>query len=389
MKILVIPSWYQTPQNPVRGVFFREQALALHKAGHCVNLLVPPSRVRTRQGIAEIRSNWLGSADGLAIESDSGMTLYRVPWWGWQATLMPRQRGKFIAKIFQRFCQAEGKPDILHGHSILYGGYLAAYLGKQFDIPAVFTEHSSGFLRGFLHQPGYRYFIRYAMQHATKRLAVSQVLADAMQEMVSSYPVEIVGNIVDLDFFHIAPFSLPEEPFVFSIIGGLNRNKRHRLLLRAFAKAYRGDNVILKIVGDGVEQGNLQGLCLDLDIEQQVFFLGYQSRNTLRETIQRSHVIISTSDVETFGLSLVEAMACGKPTIATKSGGPNTLVNKQNGLLVPTGDVRKLAEAMQHIQTHYTHYEAQSIRDTVLKFSQESITQQLTNIYESLIFGRI
>ena len=148
MHILFIPSWYSTPDNPIRGSFFRDQALALAKAGHQVGILVPPSRLRTWHGLRQMRHNWRHPSYVLEVELDAGLAIYRIPWWGWKGTLLRSERAALGLAAFDRYCQEQGQPDIVHGQSLLYGGYLAAVIKRQRGIPAVVTEHSSVYIRG-------------------------------------------------------------------------------------------------------------------------------------------------------------------------------------------------------------------------------------------------
>ena len=129
----------------------------------------------------------------------------------------------------------------------------------------------------------------------------------------------------------------------------------------------------------------LQAQVIRLGIQDQVDFLGQLSRAGVRELIERSNVVLSASDQETFGITLIEAMACGKPVIATRSGGPEDIVNKLNGLLVPTGDAGALAAAMSQMVSDYNHYDAALIRaECVKKFSETAIINQLDAVYREV-----
>lgn len=90
--------------------------------------------------------------------------------------------------------------------------------------------------------------------------------------------------------------------------------------------------------------------------------------------------------METFGVTLIEAMACGKPVIATRSGGPETFVHDDNGLLVPTGDVEALADAMRQMAKTYHQYDPDAIRaDCVARFSEDAFVRSVAQLYHAAI----
>ena len=238
MHILLIPSWYSTRQNPTRGRFFYAQAQALKNAGHQVGMLVPPSRLRTWHGLQEVRQHWYRRNTHITVSEDNEITIYRIPWWGFLPSLIPSQRGELALSVFERYVEAQGRPDILHGHSILYGGYLAAYIGQAQAIASVVTEHSSAYRRHLV-QPGQAAFIRYTTRHANRLLAVSSSLARTIQPFSEGRTIDVVGNVADTNFFVRSPTPPPMQPFVMTIVGRLDANKSQDLLLRAFAARFR------------------------------------------------------------------------------------------------------------------------------------------------------
>jgi L-malate glycosyltransferase len=384
LHILILPSWYATPQNPIRGSFFRDQAQALARCGHKVGMLVPPSRFRTFNGLREFLAHWHHSNQDISITHDNQVVVYRMPWWGWLPSVMPNLRGELVLKLFDKYVAENGMPDVLHGHSILYGGYLAAYIGQARKIASVVTEHSSLFLTNG-YPFGHRTFIKYTLSHIDKVLAVGVSLADALKSYQPDLNVELVGNVVDTSRFVPPVQQPPASPFVVSIFGRLDKNKAQHLLIEAFALAMKGKSALLYIVGDGSQKAKYERLCDELGITAQTRFFGQLSREEVIPIMQQSHVVVSCSKIETFGVSLIEAMACGKPVIATQSGGPQAVVDESNGLLVPTGDSHALAHALQVMSESHQQYDAHAIREKCVSlFSEQAITKQLEALYDSI-----
>jgi L-malate glycosyltransferase len=384
MHILLIPSWYATPRNPIRGSFFLDQAVALTHAGHQVGMLVPPSRLRTLHGLREVGSFWHKSPSDISVTMDAGIKIYRMPWWGWVGSVNIARRVELALQVFERYCEEQGTPDILHGHSILYGGYLATKIGQVHQIPSIITEHHTRYLANQL-QWGEAKATTHIMERTNKILAVAPGLAQTMMRFVNR-PVDVVGNVVDTNFYTPQPDNIPLSPFVFTVVGTLSKRKAQDVLLQAFALTFQQQPVELHIAGTGVKRRNYQQLAKKLGIASQVHFHGALSRTAVRDLLQKSHVLVSSSYIETFGVTIIEAMACGKPILATRSGGPEYFVDEKSGVLVPVGDIDALAEGLKRIKENYSAYNPHEIRQIVVnRFSENAIAQALTTHYKSLL----
>jgi glycosyltransferase involved in cell wall biosynthesis len=325
----------------------------------------------------------------VSVEDDAGLASYRTYQWGWFPGFMPRAHGWLVTllglRTFDRYCSDRGRPDIIHAHCILHGGYLAARIRQRYHIPVVLTEHSSAFLSGLI-RPGQARIVRYTLPRVDRGLAVGPDLAVALGSYAPEQDVEVLGNLVDAEFFVPGSAKLPETPFVFAAVALLTHTKGMDVLLDAFARAFWGQNVVLRIGGDGEERLALEQQVRSLDLEKQVEFAGLLSRAQVRTLMQQSHALVSTSYVETFGLSLIEAMACGKPVVATRSGGPEYIVNESNGLLVRPGDPDGLASAMQQLMQTWDQYDPVRIRaDCVGRFGAQAVVGRLESIYRGLL----
>lgn len=386
MNILVLPSWYATATNPLNGVFFREQALALQKAGHRVGVLVSPILLSKRK-LTRVR-RWSELRTRVVTEDDAGLATYRVYQWGWFPGCFSRGSAwlqvRAAQKAFDRYRKEQGLPDVIHAHSILYGGYVAAQIGARWQIPVVVTEHSTRFQRSTV-RPDQVPVVRATLRLASRQLAVSPALAAELRPYCRGCEIEVLGNTVDGEFFTPMQDTLPSEPFVFTAIAFLEPKKGVDVLLDAFARAFRNQPVRLRIAGDGTQRDALEVQAQKLGIAPQVEFLGRLPRNQVRALLQQSHVLVSSSHVETFGMTLIEAMACGKPVVATRSGGPDSIVDEISGLLVPPGNAPELAAAMQRIRQDYERYDPETIRAHCLaRFGQEAVVQRLSAIYQEL-----
>jgi glycosyltransferase involved in cell wall biosynthesis len=128
--------------------------------------------------------------------------------------------------------------------------------------------------------------------------------------------------------------------------------KGAEILVRAFADL--GDDypaMRLLVAGDGIQRQELERLASDLGLADRVIFLGYVPNEKLPAFYNACTVFVNpTLAVESFGITVAEAMACGRTVVASRRGGICTSVDhEKTGLLVPAGDVAALAKALRSL----------------------------------------
>jgi teichuronic acid biosynthesis glycosyltransferase TuaC len=393
MHILIVPSYYPTDMQPLTGIFIQKQAAALRKAGHRVGVLVAPRLSATREYVSR---HGLPSLRPITVYiEEPDIPVYRMHW-GW----FPRPLPPIVARLltlagrsaFERYCREQGAPDVLYAHNIFYGGVLASRLSSQFGIPSILLEHSSSFLEGLIIFPGQARLIREALQNMEARFVVGSALIRPLQSYSPQTSIEVLGNVIDTDFFIPAPQAPPQAPFTFTVIAQLKeRRKGFDILIDAFHRAFSGrDDVRLIIRGSGVLRPEIEAHIARLGLEKQVQILGsYMSPEALRELIWQSHVIVCSSRVETFAVSIAEGMSCGKPVIVTRCGGPEDYVTEESGIIVEPGDSAALAGAMAQIIDDYQRFEPARIRQVCLeRYSERAIVRRIEAAYASITARR-
>jgi glycosyltransferase involved in cell wall biosynthesis len=160
--------------------------------------------------------------------------------------------------------------------------------------------------------------------------------------------IQVIYPGVDLKFFTPAPADARDAEPTFLYLGRLKRYKGVDVALQGVARLRdRGDRVRLLIGGRGEWERPLRALAGRLGIEDRVEFLGYVSESRKRELFRRSWANIYPSPKEGWGITNLEAAACGTASIASDSPGLRESVeHERTGLLVPHGDVEAMAGAM-------------------------------------------
>jgi glycosyltransferase involved in cell wall biosynthesis len=387
MHILILPSWYSDNENPISGTFFREQAQSLSQAGHMVGIIAPFLTVRKNKKInIKIHKRFI---ERIEFENDGKVGTYRgyssrlgvdIPWGNLYIWT------RLAIHLFREYRSRFGTPDVVHLHSVVRGGMTAVYLKKRYKLPFVVTEHSSDFLLGRI-KPWYEILARLAFEEASAIAVVSPSLGKVLEEKFgdSVRPWTWVPNMVEPLFVHNP--EIMSKGFRFLNVGFLSEKKGQRDLIKAFASSFKDDREVeLRIGGDGPIRNSLIREANDLGVGDRVRFLGNLTRSQVKDEMQACHSFVLSSHVETFGIVIVEAMACGKPVISTICGGPQFIVNENNGILVPPKAPQQLSDAMMKIKDNIKCYDSKLIRNECLaRFSSEVLVKNLEALYEKAI----
>src|SRR5690606_32449284 len=192
-----------------------------------------------------------------------------------------------------------------------------------------------------------------------------------------------IPNIVSDEFIGFEQTLDTEEYFTFINVCFLEKKKRVDLLISSFAKAFKDNKKVrLKIGGDGSLMSELKILAKELGVESQVVFLGKLSRQRVKEEMALSNAFVLSSEYETFGVVLVEALALGKPVIATKCGGPESIVTPEVGYLISKNSEKEMTDALLKLYQNWNKFNSLQIRQYCLEnFSEKAVIGELTKIY--------
>ncbi|MCU7851333.1 MAG: glycosyltransferase family 4 protein [Candidatus Thiodiazotropha sp. (ex Monitilora ramsayi)] len=185
------------------------------------------------------------------------------------------------------------------------------------------------------------------------------------------------------DEIHFSPGNLIKE-YDLILIGRLSNVKRVDIFLHAIKIASQQvENISAVIVGDGPDYEKLNNLSIELGLEQQVNFVGWQSN--VAQWLQKSKVFVLTSESEGLSQALIQAMMVGLPAVVTNIGDLSDLVvNSNNGYLVDNLDPKDFAEIFAEIinnDSTYNTYSANAYSAT-RKYSYANVSKQWNNILE-------
>ncbi|KMQ52120.1 Glycosyl transferase, group 1 [Chitinispirillum alkaliphilum] len=390
MKILIIPSWYSVESDCVKGIFFDDQARALLEQGNKVGVIwVEVKSLRKSSFTHVFRSI---SKTEAALKIKGSIPVYRLS----SPNLFPGITNGFLMtvvmqgkRIYREYCRAWGKPDIIHAHSVLYGGVLGVELGKMDNVPVVLTEHSTSFDRGALKSNELE-IANKTFLSCRKLISVSRHFAERLQARFPETRGKwcCIPNLVDEAFFK-TDLKVKKDKNRFRIInvGLMTEKKGQRDLILAFLKVAKlYPKLQLELCGDGPQRKCLEMLVIANGAQDKISFTGMLSRREIVKKMSQSNVLVVSSYHETFGVVVAEALACGIPVIATKSGGPEEIVRKEDGILVSAGNVEELSCAMERIYKNYSDYKPSEIRGSCLsRYGSSSVIEKIDKAYQEAL----
>ena len=377
MFVLLISRGIPSDNDPQWGCFERDQALALHKAGHKVVVLSIDSRAKFYSTKLGISHKIIDGVDFYNLSCFPNVIFrpiaYRIMLFliSWQ-----------LDYLYKRMQKTHGTPDLIYSHYLL-NSYAALRLKKKYNLPLVAIEHWSEVNKDIL-QSYVKYSGNKVYSLADKVIAVS----DSLKSMLNKHfhvDALVVHNLVG-EGFDYNPTS-QRSTFNFVTVGSLFHVKGYDILIDAFAKiASVNNNFRLTIVGDGNQRPLLQQLITKHNLQSKVSLVGRKSRAEVADILLNSDVYVSSSRNENFSVSVLEALSIGLPVVATICGGIRECINDSNGLLVPTENVDLLSDAMLKISQNISNYNRESIaHDFENRFSTTSIVNNLVSIFETII----
>ena len=379
MKVLLLPSWYPDENNFLNGVFFKEQAESLVRQG--IEVIVLSINIVS---LSEIRKNKIKS--GLEKSVENGVTVYRYYTYNYfpkMTELYLRFYGHLLNKLIKYITKENPDINLVHIHSAIDAGI--AYSKSKISLPYVITEHSSKYQRNILNETQKKYLYN-VFNNAERVIAVGNGLREAISKYIDIEKVEVIPNLVSLTK-EVTEIDNNKEKFRFFSLGVLTRTKGMDLLIEAFNnnKDYLS-GCELYIGGDGLEYSNLKKQVEELDLQDSIKLLGKLDRKEVAYQMNNCDAFVLASRFETFGIVFLEAMIYGKPVIGSKTGGPDTFINPENGIIVEVENTKQLGEALISMYKNREKYNSEKIYEYCNNnFNEKVICNKVIKIYKEVI----
>ncbi|MFI0366728.1 glycosyltransferase [Actinomadura sp. 1N219] len=323
-NVAVVTPWYPNPQQEWAGAFV--QAMVEATAPGCDEVTVYHNEAwLMRQAPEEVEAAREAHRRLLPVAlhdapTVAGARLMRLP--------VPTVPDYTFAELAQQHASwlresLGGEPipaRVVHAHVGLRGGWTALENARP-DARVFVTEHAS-FIDKVLEQPDSRDMYEQVLDRCTGFFAVTDVLRDRLAETFPAlaHKIELISNPISFE----APRPRPvTELRRWLYVGTLVERKGVGWLLEAFAECHAGDpELTLTIAGPGVLAGALAKRAAELHVDHVVTFTGEVAPDEATRLMREHDLLVHPARWETFGVSIIEAVAAGMPVLVTRCGGP-------------------------------------------------------------------
>ncbi|MCK6562172.1 glycosyltransferase [candidate division KSB1 bacterium] len=384
LRVLIVSEFYPHPAQPHEGVFVREQLahlLGCQTAGVIAPAVWYPPLPRYRN-LRRVQP-----AGGRHDEAGRLVLRLRVPY-------VPLVAERCAPAEFQRRAAAAIRQhhlqfDLIHAHWAYRSGWVASRLAREFGRPLVLTTQGSD-LNVWRHAPRKRPQILAALHAADAIIALNDHMrADILAEGLAPAKVFVIPQGVDCHAFQPTPDASrtlrpPQfaSAFVLLCVANHHHVKGIDVLLRALAQT-SGD-LMLVLVGAGPETRALRSLAHALGLRARIFFAGAQPPETIPHWINAAEAVVIPSRSEGGPAVLLQALACGKPVVATATGmAPAVLTDERSGLLTPVEDEKSLARALERAREQ--QWDSGHLRQQALPYRWEEIGRRIVAVYRHVL----
>ncbi len=383
-RILVLPS----PHHPGGGHFYQDHAEALAEKGYRVDVLINRIIEPARFKISDI-----GCLRRFAVSSRNGVrhihSCYRRH--PYQALKNIRDWTKSTITLYERYRKKYGDPSLILVFSAVWTGYAVSEISRLYGVPYVLTEHRSRFtaLRQealeMIKEP-HLPFLESAFRGASAVISVSDSLISTIKRHTGDSEILCIPNMVKTDFF-IPPETRQKDSFVILTANRLETEKGIDLLIQAF-DLFAADHpdAELRIIGKGAKEQYLRTMAARTFDPDRIRFLGSLSRKEMLKEMQNASMLALTSRFEALGLVIAEAMSTGLPVLATRSGGPGSILPAYAGILVDCESVPAVFVGLKNMYTRYSEFLPEKIRKYAIKsFGEKVIMKCYKLVFDTVL----
>lgn len=379
LHVLVIPTWYPNGKDKLIGIYHKTFCKALVENVEAdVNMLYID-----RQGIKQLpkypfmKKRYDDVYEGYTVYVRRMMSLSKL---GYKVQV--RAYTKTVEKLFKEYVKIKGRPDVIHAHVAVPAGYAAAYIGKKYGIPVIVTEHA---FRHFSY-PEAKEFVDFVIEN-TRFTCVSEYLRTMLREK-HNISAEVLANVVDTSVFSKPKKPCNDEVFRLVTVSALRPGKCVDDTIKAL-RMLRDSGEIGKfeftVVGNGEAEYIYRQAMDDLNMNDCVKFVGRKTPEEASEYLSRADALVIASNIETFGIPAIEALAAGVPVVTTRCKGPEGFLDERCAEFCEIENPEDLARAIKRMYDRKGTFDEDYLRSVADRFGSKAIANQAFKMYKELV----
>lgn len=311
---------------------------------------------------------------------------------------LPTQRAyknlgeKHYKAVLKQIQKNNIKFDIIHSHFIWTSGYVVMKLKEKFNKPLVITGHGYDVYDLPFRDNEWRSNIEKVLNSANTVTTVSKSNLDKLRELNIKTPIKVIPNGFNSNLFKPMDkekckekLSLPKDKKIILTVGNLLPIKGQKYLIEAMKKIIvKHPKTMCYIVGGGPLKNKLQNQIEKLNLDKNVKLVVKKPHSEIPKWMNAADIFVLPSIRESFGVVQLEAMACGKPVVATINGGSEeVIINDSLGFLVPPRDPEELAKKINlALEKEWNN---KKIVEHSAKFTWDNISKQVLEIYKNFL----
>ena len=329
------------------------------------------------------------------LKLGENVTIYRLPIGKNPDNIHYQSKGELIkyaraAYKFSKQLVKENQYDLTHSFFTVPCGYISYKLWKKYKLPYIISLRGSD-VPGYSERFTFLYkfitpIIKKIWKNAYFVIANSQGLCELALKSAPQKEIGVIYNGIDINEFFPDLSKKNKDLFTIICVSRVTPRKGIRFLIQAFdILLKRYDYLRLVIVGDGNERVSLEDLVQGLGIKDKVVFTGPIAHDNVWEYYQKASIFVLPSLNEGMSNTMLEALACGLPLLATDTGGTRELVtDNKNGFIIKMKDFNDLAEKIEKFLLDKNLEERMGKESRLLaeKLSWETVAREYTDLYK-------
>ena len=379
MKVLVIPTWYPTGKDKLMGNYHKEFTEALNAYGIKADMLFI-ERERLSKPFKYLFSK------KKSIDKENNYEVYKYKMLNLGPLNFNLQQHFYVRKLeklYKEYIKSQGIPDIIHAQVTVPAGYAACKIGKKYHAPVIVTEHCARLERFFDESP-FKEYGNFVLDNA-----IFSVVSNYMKKYVLTKNKEcyVIPNLVDTETFANNKKRVVNKNFNLVSVCALREGKRIDNIFGAMNVLINQGikNIHLDVIGDGFLEEYYKEECSKLNLSKYVSFLGRKTKQEISKILEHENALVISSDIESFAIPGIEALASGIPVISTKCLGPEEYIDEKCGVLCKVNDVEDLAKAIKKVIENYDNYDPLYLNSVADKFSSKQVIKNTEKIYKKVI----